>query len=156
MGSFQFGIPRSLALSLKAKYGLRYFTETGSLVGHTAVWAGEHFESVVTVDIDQKNTSVGNVHAVQEDSAAFLERTTTMGPTMFWLDAHTNESCPVLREIAAVNKSEFRNVILVDDVRLFGDLPAWPTLKQVCEALQDNGRRVTEIIEDVIVATPCP
>jgi hypothetical protein len=93
---------------------------------------------------------------------------------LFWLDAHTNECCPVLREIAAINSvpardmiltngepsgmvsSPYKHVIMVDDSRLFGQLPDWPTVGQVIEALENEGRRTTEVIEDVIVATPCP
>lgn len=155
MGSVQFGIPRALTLLLKEKYGLQRFVETGTLVGHTALWASEHFKSVVTVDIFQQCGSVQNIETVNGDSAEFLEGMTVAEPTLFWLDAHTNESCPVLREIAAVNKLSVGHVIMVDDARLFGDLPAWPTLAQVCEALHAGGRS-TEIIEDVIVAVPCP
>ena len=157
MGSVRFGIPRELALALKAKHGLKYFTETGTLEGHTAQWAAAHFESVVTVDVNNPPLwQIGNIHALRMDSAEFLEKFSTSGSTLFWLDAHTNESCPVLREIAAVNKSEFRNVILVDDARLFGDLPAWPSKQSVIEALEYGGRRTVWEIEDVLVAEPCP
>jgi hypothetical protein len=149
-------------LSLKEKYGLDRFLETGTLVGHTAMWAAEHFRDVITVDIEHNIEAEINLSRYERlkqfhvDSGWFLNIYPPEGPTLFWLDAHTNDSCPVLKEIECINRSTLRHVILVDDARLFGDLPAWPTLKEVCEALQDNGRRVTEIIEDVIVATPCP
>ena len=158
MGSVQFGIPRALALSLKDKHGLVRFVETGTLVGHTSLWASDHFTTAVTVDIEQKADFSGksNIFAFSMDSAYFLETSSYDGPTLYWLDAHTNESCPVLREIAAINENHVGvHVILVDDARLFGNLPAWPSLPAVIEALENEGKRTVYVIEDVIVAEPC-
>lgn len=164
MGSVQFGIPRELALALKEKYGLLEFVETGTLVGHTAEWAADHFHCVFTVEASYDHVEEAakhlsprrNVWCFLADSAAFLQTAPMARPTLFWLDAHTNESCPVLHEIEAINKSPLRHVILVDDARLFGTLPAWPAPGQVIATLQDGGRRTVSIIEDVIVAEPCP
>jgi hypothetical protein len=155
MGSVRFGIPRELALALKAKHGIRFFTETGTLEGHTALWAAEHFESVVTVDIRQR-AILPNVYAVEADSAEFLETHFAVGPTLFWLDAHTNESCPVLREIAAINRYSGTHTIMVDDARLFDALTAWPRKADVIAALENGGKRTVWEVEDVIVAEPCP
>ena len=156
MGSVRFGIPRELALALKQKHGIKLFTETGTLVGHTAEWASEHFDSVVTVDKELQVRLSDSIHFHIGDSADFLELFQTIGPTMFWLDAHTNEECPVLREIAAINKSPLPNVILVDDARLFGDLPAWPTKEEVVWLLINGGKRTVREVDDVLVAEPCP
>ena len=158
MGSVQFGIPRALALSLKDKHGLVRFVETGTLVGHTSLWASDHFTTAVTVDIEQKADFSGksNIFAFSMDSAYFLETSSYDGPTLYWLDAHTNESCPVLREIAAINENHVGvHVILVDDARLFGDLPAWPSKNEVLAALADGGRRTVHEVDDVFVAEPC-
>lgn len=142
---------------LKAKHEIELFTETGTLTGGTTAWAAKNFKSVVTVDVNKPLPwQEPNIHSAQSDSALFLERCPPTGPTLFWLDAHTNESCPVLREIAAINKSPFRHVILVDDSRLFGQLPDWPTAGQVIMELVDGGRRSIYIHEDVFVAEPCP
>lgn len=165
MGSVQFGIPRELALALKAKHGLVDFVETGTLVGDTAEWASDHFEYVFTVDVDaERRESVlarfsgrRNVWCLLCDSVAFMQDTPLARPTLIWLDAHTNESCPVLSEIAAINKSPLNyvnHVILVDDYRLFGDLSAWPSVDEVSRALHDGGRRTVTVFEDVFVAEP--
>ena len=159
MGSVQFGIPRALALSLKDKHGLVRFVETGTLVGHTSLWASDHFTTAVTVDIEQKADFSGksNIFAFSMDSAYFLETSSYDGPTLYWLDAHTNESCPVLREIAAINENHVGvHVILVDDARLFGDLPDWPTKEEVVWLLINGGKRTVLEVDDVLVAEPCP
>lgn len=166
MGSVQFGIPRELALALKAKHGMKYFIETGTLVGHTSEWAAGYFDHVTTIDNNPNPEAFTrlkdrrNVSPIIFDSAETLRAITPSEPCLYWLDAHTNESCPVLDEIAALNKSDLRHVILVDDARLFGgqpeSLPAWPALYDVCMELIDGGRRTVQIIDDVIVAEPCP
>jgi len=162
MGCYTFGICREKALALKAKHGVEFFVETGTLVGHTAQWAAGHFTHVVTVDeyrdprADEILKPLANVWQVTMDSAEYLEKTPTCGATMFWLDAHTNESCALMREIAAVNKSEFRNVVLVDDVNQMGVLKNWPTRDEVVRALEDGGRRTVSEFEDVLIAEPCP
>ena len=161
MGSVRFGIPRDLVLALKAKHPSDLFVETGTLEGDSSEWAAGHFKYVWTVDVGchekaAKLDRLDNVARIPHtDTVLFLQNVRFDDPAFFWLDAHTDESCPVLKEIGIVNASPHSHVILVDDARLFGRLPAWPSLEAVCEALRDNGRRVTEIVEDVIVATPC-
>jgi predicted O-methyltransferase YrrM len=160
MGSVQFGIPRELTLALKAKYGIERFVETGTLVGHTAMWAAEHFHDVTTVDIEYNREAVTNLSRYERlkqfhvDSAWFLNIYPPEEKTLFWLDAHTNESCPVLKEIESINRSTLPHVILVDDARLFGDLPAWPSKNEVLAALADGGRRTVHEVDDVFVAEP--
>ena len=154
MGSVQFGIPRELTLALKTKYGIERFVETGTLVGHTAMWAAEHFASVISVDIELQGTFGGKVIYIEMDSAEYLEFFAITEPTIFWLDAHTNESCPVLREISAINKSPLRHVILVDDARLFDALTAWPRKADVIAALENGGKRTVWEVGDVLVAEP--
>ena len=162
MGNVTFGIPRQLALALKAKHGINDFVETGTLVGHTAQWAAGHFQRVTTVDVceDSRATAilsaVANVRQIIMDSAAFLESAPLDKPTLFWLDAHTNETCPVMTEIALINRSAIRHVILVDDVNQFGVLKNWPTKAEAAMALCAGGRRTVYEFEDVLVAEPCP
>ena len=165
MGSVQFGIPRELTLELKARHGLNHFVETGTLVGHTALWANQYFETTTTVEKDiaswQRNYDAFKVErkpiwSYCEDSGEFLQRIALKCPCLIWLDAHTNEECPVLREIAAINKSPLPHVILVDDARLFGDLPAWPTREEVVWLLINGGKRTVREVDDVLVAEPCP
>ena len=155
MGSVRFGIPRELTLALKTKYGIERFVETGTLVGHTAMWAAEHFASVISVDIQGTLRDKVSFIYIEMDSAEYLEIFAIKEPTIFWLDAHTNESCPVLREISAINKSPLRHVILVDDARLFDALTAWPRKADVIAALENGGKRTVWEVEDVLVAEPC-
>ena len=155
-------------MSLKEKYGICVFFETGTLEGHTAEWASGHFDLVETIEKDEfwfiktseRLSHIKNIHFGNFDSAELME-TMERGPmawrnTLFWLVAHTNEYCPVLREIGVINRCEVPGVILVDDARLFGDLPAWPKKEEVVWALINGGKRTVREVDDVLVAEPCP
>jgi hypothetical protein len=165
MGSVRFGIPRELTLALKAKWRIEDFVETGTLVGHTAAWAADHFARVVTVDneMDSYHKIAGplvkdhpNIQAYCDHSPWFLAGLRlNYQPVLFWLDAHTNEECPVLAEISVINKSGQPHVILVDDARLFDALTAWPRKADVIAALENGGKRTVWEVEDVLVAEPC-
>ena len=166
MGSVRFGIPRELTLALKAKWRIEDFVETGTLVGHTAEWAAEHFKRVVTVELDMAQyhkiapdlvARHPNIEAFCDASELFLGGLSlNYQDVLFWLDAHTNENCPVMEEISIINRSHKTHVILVDDARLFGTLPAWPTKEEVVWLLINGGRRTVREVDDVLVAEPCP
>ena len=167
MGSVQFGIPRELTLALKARYGISCLVETGTDDGNSTLWASEHFKEVWTIELKpekfreakERLSMWDNIKCVCGDSAPWLKTMRPNRPILYWLDAHTNESCPVLSEIAAINRSLLAHVILVDDARLFGGgteaLPNWPTKQAVIGALAFRNRVVSEF-GDVLIAEPCP
>ena len=84
MGSVRFGIPRELALVLKKRHGLVIFVETGTLVGHTSVWASDHFTTALTVDIEQKadyqTKGKSNILAFSMDSSVFSRNIVLWSP----------------------------------------------------------------------------
>ena len=161
MGSVRFGIPRELVLSLKKRYCTNDFFETGTLEGHTSAWAAEHFFRVTTVDVVAHPNAEANLkpfHNVRrhiDRSERLIVTESFLYPTLFWLDAHTDEHCPVLAEIDAINRSDPDHVILVDNARLFDALTAWPHKSDVIKALEACGRRTVYETEDVLVAEPC-
>ena len=173
MGSEHRGIPPKLALDLRDKFGLQLFVETGTLVGNTAKWAAEHFRQVYTIECSykfyilalNKLDEISNVQLIygfsQDVLAPFLTNITE--PALFWLDAHWSKDlgynnfqkvlCPVLAEIEAIAESDQGHVILVDDFRLFGEQPGWPTKDLVKRELQRLDKIVT-YSADVFVAVP--
>ena len=97
MGSVRFGIPRELALALKKRHGLDYFFETGTLVGHTAQWASEHFKEVVTVDINQNLKSEVNIFACSGGLRGIPQGLPLPATASFWLDAAHERGLPRAR-----------------------------------------------------------
>lgn len=47
-------IPKNLVLSLKDKYNVKNFIETGTYQGQTSLWASNHFEKVLTIEASKK------------------------------------------------------------------------------------------------------
>jgi hypothetical protein len=177
MGSIRFGLPESLVIALQQHGDLREFIETGTFQGGTADWASRHFGHVITMDLPgpwyetakAALASRPNVNLLCGDSRKLLYGIIdSLPPAIFWLDAHWMGSgpmadleCPLLGEIAAINRSLLPNVLLCDDARYFCTPPPlphrpeqWPSLNEVVEALANDGKRYVILFEDVLIAVP--
>jgi hypothetical protein len=183
MGAIDFGIPQPLALRLRDRLGLKFFVETGTFKGDTADWAARHFERVWTVEADAtlaaraqaRFPGTPNVTCVAADSREGLTRIVPQldRPALFWLDAHwcgsdptetagTADQCPLLGEIAAINASPHRHIVLVDDARYFLAPPPspnrpemWPDALETIAALKAGRPDLyVAVIDDVIVRVP--
>jgi len=164
MGLVYHGIPPALALSLRDRYGLRFFVETGTLAGKSAAWAAKHFERVYTIEVSdkfhalakQRFGGLSNVWFLLGDSRDLLPGVLAKlpGPALVWLDAHWSKdlgiaptACPLLAEIAAIVVAPVRCVTLIDDARLFTGVGGWPALSDIEAAFGYEGR----VVDDVIV-----
>jgi len=168
------GIPRDLALSLRDKYSLDTFIETGTLIGYSSSWAARHFGQVYTIEhFDEyykrarNNLSkYGNVTCIKDLSIYALEglRAKLNGyySPLFWLDAHWSEEAHygrpaketlVLEEIEQINLWESTHAIIVDDVHKFFT-PRWPTMASIWSALENKMQRKVTHVYDVLVAEP--
>jgi hypothetical protein len=84
--------------------------------------------------------------------------------SLFWLDAHYSggetakgiEDTPIIKEITCILKDDKAHVILVDDMRLFGADPAYPTSKALIAKIREMaGERVKlEIRHDILRIEP--
>jgi len=103
-------------LRLKEKYQINLAVETGSCLYSTTLWLAQNFNSVQTVEINKDFASFGqykiadypNVRPWICDSVEFLNMLSTLlAPSdkiLYFLDAHWNEHCPLLHELAAISK----------------------------------------------------
>ncbi|HVZ38277.1 MAG TPA: hypothetical protein VHI13_03300 [Candidatus Kapabacteria bacterium] len=174
------GPPEDLIVRLARARTIRHFVETGTYRGRTAAWAAEHFPSVWTIEFSrelydearERHRALENVRFRFGDSRRELER--IVGgldtPALFWLDAHwsggatygAEDQCPLLEEIAIINRSAEESYILIDDARLFLSPPQpphriaqWPDIAAVVDALRAGGREMyIVVIDDVIIAVP--
>lgn len=182
MGIVRWGPPEELLLGIRNRFGIDTFVETGTYEGRTAAWASGHFRRVLTVELSPIMfdravvglSRLGNVESANEDSVSFLRGVVDEldRPAIFWLDAHwcggaptagaPHSPCPLLGELAEINRSPRDNFILIDDARYFlmppeppYDPASWPTLWDVLSALHSGGqRRYSIVTDDVIVAVP--
>jgi hypothetical protein len=166
-----------LVLDLAAPAQSHVFIESGTFMGSTTRWASEHFGAVFTIERhaplfhthSAALRALGNVTPLLGDSRDYIA-TLAKGlneiPAVYWLDAHWSgqgtagegDECPLIDELAALAQRS-RDVILIDDARLFLCAPPlphrasdWPRLAKVIQAL--GSHRHVQIVEDVIVAIP--
>lgn len=180
MGIIRMGPPQELILHLVSQHEEATFVETGTYLGDTALWAASRFARVVTIE---------NSHAIYEKTVSKLKYTKNIefrfgdsrtqldtilsglkSTAVIWLDSHwcgsesygANDQCPLLDELAVINRSSVAHYLFIDDARLFLSPPplpnaidAWPTIDRICHALaQGSYRRYVVVFEDVIIAVP--
>ena len=179
MGIVRMGMPTELVSKLQKAYNVQLFVETGTYQGNTALWAAEHFQTVITIEASPEiYAQVVATHS-QVKNVKFLyghskEQLATLVPSMnepciFWLDGHwcggvsygEEDECPLLEELLIINRSAQDHFILIDDARLFLNPPPpphrteqWPNINAVLDLLAANRSRYTSVFEDVIVSVP--
>jgi hypothetical protein len=180
MGIVRMGVPKEFVLELKNHFNIKYFLETGTYLGQTALWAADNFEMVVTIEnsellYDQaiaKHGSIANIKFIYGHTKDILGDLTKDIPEslIFWLDSHwcggesygKSDQCPIIDEIGIINQLDSKNFILIDDARLFlsppplpNDPEQWPSIDKVIQELgKGKYKRYIVIFEDVIIAVP--
>ena len=102
-----------------------------------------------------------NIHILQGDSSKVLPKLLDQikKPCLFWLDAHYSggstergrTDTPIMEELKTVFKNN-NSVILIDDLRVFGVDPAYPTLKEMEKYANGAGFRMG-VDGDTIIMT---
>ncbi len=156
------------------QYGLRCLVETGTYRGGMIATVKRDFDEIYSIELSEKLHVVARerfakdkrVKLICGDSGEELPRVVERlaCPALFWLDAHYSggetangiEGNPIMKEIACILKDRKEHVILVDDMRLFGADPAYPTSEAlVAEITETAGERVMlEIRDDILRITP--
>jgi hypothetical protein len=129
------------------KYGLKVLIESGTCHGDMVEAMRNDFTRIFSVELSpefhagasQRFAGVSHVEIILGDSATalsgILER--VKEPILFWLDGHYSggntargaNDTPVFEELTQIYRTgEKRHVVLIDDARLFGTDPAYPTL----------------------------
>ncbi|HZX14129.1 MAG TPA: hypothetical protein VFF49_06995 [Thermodesulfobacteriota bacterium] len=172
MGLIYRRIPQSLALSLKDKYRLKVFVETGTFMGKTCEWAANYFPLVLTVELfedyykatSQRLKNISNIRFFHGDSGTILGKVLKLAtsPALIWLDAHWSRDlaytvpdglCPVLRELDWIILDKRSHVILVDDAGLFVGKNGFPKKELIVSSMMRSARKVCEVT-DVLVSEP--
>lgn len=169
-----------LVEKLRAEFKIRHFIETGTFLGSTARWASQRFEKVFTIEASkdlweraaESHASINNIEFLYGDSRVVLGDLLPRlaSPAIFWLDAHWSAGvtfgkeaeCPLLEELAIIQKHLDEAFILIDDADLFLSPPphpherdAWPEIYSVLHSLKqrfvDN---YVVVFENVIICVP--
>jgi hypothetical protein len=179
-------VPWWLVISLRHRFHLDTFVETGTAYGATALTASDLtiFQRVVTIEANPD--IYANQHAALKASKAerLLGKTeekladvvaSLTGPALFYLDAHwpgggpkLGPECPLLKELAVLRPRQEAgagDVIMIDDAGMFVHHPRpphvaeeWPSVPQIVDTIAQNERHLNfiVIIGNVIVVSPEP
>lgn len=154
--------------------GIRNFVETGTYLGDMVAAQIGNFDKIVTIELSDnlyeaalsRFIGYANVQVVHGDSARVLSDILQdlKGPILYWLDAHYSGSvtsggevdAPVLKELSTIAaRLEPRDVILIDDARLFGWRPGYPSLSRIRNFISQHAPHYEmQIISDIIHILP--
>lgn len=164
---------RELLRKIRAQSTLRTFIETGTAGGVTVASALEvGFERVVSIELNhgfyrmaaQRHLWDPRVRILYGDSAQLLPDVlhVLQEPAVFLLDAHytggaedvrgAGGDTPVADELNHVLRHPLGHFVMVDDARLFGVDPAYPTISAV-EATAKSAGYSMDIQDDIIRLT---
>jgi hypothetical protein len=157
------------------RYGLRILVETGTARGDMIQAMIDSFDRIISIELSDELFAnaqwrfrrAGKVELLHGDSGAMLGEVVPnlAGPALFWLDGHYSagmtalgeKSTPIYDELEHVLRSPERgHVIVIDDARLFGTDPDYPTFAEL-EAFVRARRDDLEVAlgdDDSIRVTP--
>ena len=119
-------------LRLKEAHGLTYAVETGTCLGSTALWLSEHFAEVATFEIHEpfydiavrRFLSLGKHNIVAErlnsvDGIRIYANVIGADErALYWLDAHWQDTCPLLDELEVIAQRGPAPCILIHDFKV--------------------------------------
>lgn len=142
-----------------ARIGAKVFVETGTFRGDTSLALASRFQEVHTIEIHPRLAELARrrfkhhpeIHFHEGDSPEVLSELcpNLMGPVLFYLDGHDSggvtgsgaHACPVLDELAAISSAcKTPYAVVIDDARLFGCDPAYPTVDRLVDPFRSSGR----------------
>ena len=114
-------------LKLKNKYNIVNAVETGSCVFSTTEWLGNNFDRVYSFEhnadffhnFKYKIDSMNHVSVYNSDSIVGLNLIIDeiIDPTIFFLDAHWGDNCPLPHEIDIISRCKAKHVIAIHDFK---------------------------------------
>jgi hypothetical protein len=153
------------------RYGLDTLVETGTFRGGTIEALRNRFARIYSIELDDALYDAArarfarnpNVTILHGDSALMLPHVLAglREPALFWLDGHYSgpgtaraaaHETPITEEIRAVLAHPVaRHVVLVDDARVFGTWPDYPTIDEFRRLVAAQRPDVTFTVEDDII-----
>lgn len=146
---------------LATAYGLKTFVETGTLFGDMVYAMRNEFKTLYSIEVyeplfrraTQRFRFRNQIHILNGDSGVVLHELvkTLDSPTLFWLDGHYSGEgtgkgegdTPIFNELKAIFKMSEPFAIAIDDARLFGTDPGYPSLEQLSGFVEKNRTDLT-------------
>jgi hypothetical protein len=166
--------PRSVKAAVIRRFAdaasRRVFVETGTFYGDMLAAVEHDFSRLYSIELHPRLARLAarrfmgdpRVSIIAGDSATALEPLlrSIAAPCVIWLDGHYSGpltargegDTPVLRELDAILRcGTTRDVILIDDARLFGQDPAYPSIAEVERRARGAHPEWSVTVEDDIV-----
>ena len=116
---------------LKKEFNLKKAIETGTCLGSTTLFLSTEFEKVITIETNSeyaliakdraKALEIKNIDFVHGDSGEILSTVIYANEigddTMFFLDAHWGNVCPLIKELEAIAENNIKPVIAIHDFK---------------------------------------
>jgi len=149
------------------------FVETGTFHGDATLALSRYCSELYTIELSQhlygkakdRFKLIKHVAVIQGDSGTELKKVLTYinQRALFWLDGHYSagetakgtEVSPILAELGHIfNARDYHHVIVIDDARLFGTDPGYPTLEVLKAFVQSKCNSKIMIENDSICILP--
>jgi hypothetical protein len=157
-----------------SRYGLHNLIETGTFFGDMLDVLRADFDGLITIELDaalaaraaKRFEREPKITVIQGDSARALPGLLARlkEPALFWLDGHFSggvtakgeAETPIIAELEHLFASPRKDhVVLIDDARLFGTSPGYPSLDSVDALLRIHRPEWTMTVEtDLIRLVP--
>jgi len=151
---------------------IKILVETGTFYGDMIDATKNKFAEIYSIELglDLYNKALWRfsknlkIHLINGDSALELKKLIPKlsEPAIFWLDAHYSggvtagnpEMPPIIEELTAIAKSNFDNIILINDARRFGVLNSYPNIEKIIKFVSKNIKGAkTSVSNDIIRIT---
>jgi hypothetical protein len=166
-------VKQTVVRAYARRYQMHTLVETGTFVGTMVAAMLDEFDTIYSIELSTKFYRRArvrfalrrHVHVLHGDSAIVLGDLcpTLPDPCIWWLDGHYSggntakgdDVSPVLRELGHILARPPRDVILLDDARLFTPENGYPTLAQVTDLVATAwpDHRLT-VRDDIIRVVP--
>jgi hypothetical protein len=163
-------IKRALIRRELLRFKADSLVETGTYLGDTVWFLRRAVPRLYTIELEPRLAALArrrfrhwaHIEVLEGDSGEVLEQLapTLSGRVVFWLDGHYSSGItgrgavdsPIWAELTAITRSCRANYsIMIDDARLFGSDPAYPTLAEIRRFLEDRISKCQLRVENDIV-----
>jgi hypothetical protein len=163
-------VKKDIILQYSHRYQISIFIETGTFIGEMVIAVRDHFEKIISIELSKelsqratkKFADARHIQIINGDSAKILDQVlpSVTGKKLFWLDAHYSGGfsakgtvfTPIQQELCTIFKySSGKDVILIDDARLFTGQNDYPTLDTIKHLVLTNLPLCAYRVEDDII-----
>lgn len=165
---------QNLISRMGREHGAKTFVETGTFLGEMIDAQRGQFEKLISIELAEelfqaarkKYAADPAVELVQGDSGVKLREVAARlpEPVLFWLDAHYSRGktaggaadAPIIRELSGIApRNQRRDLILIDDARLFGLKSDYPKLAVIQKFAAQHWPQHTFVVDtDIICILP--